>query len=162
MTPSSWSIRSIATWGGIVAEALFHPGFAEFAEIVFGRLLNAGRLERGELPLAEVEALVVVLDQLGDPDRGGERLLVTGERLVHLLGASDVELVVLEPHPVGVVEGPPGVDAQEDVVDLGVFLEQVMGVAGGDEGQAHPPGEVGGAACSWSFWIWMPLHWIST
>ena len=86
----------------------------------------------------------MVLDRLGDPDRVGQRLVVVGQGGVHLLGRPDEELVVLELHPVRVVEGPPGVDAEEDVVDLGILFQQVMGVAGPDQGQAHPVGEVGG------------------
>ncbi len=126
----------------VLAIAIAKPLLAEFAEVILGRLL-VGRLERGKLALAQVEALVVLLDHLGDPDRGGERLRVVRQRRVHLLGAPDVELVVLEPHPVRVVEGPAGVDAEQDIVDFGVFLHQIMGVAGADQGQAHPAGKVG-------------------
>ncbi len=82
------------------------------------------------------------LDHLGDPRRGGQRLLVAGHRRVHLLGAADVELLGLEPHPRRVVERLAGVDAEQDVVRGGVFAGQVVGVAGRDQRQAHPPRDV--------------------
>ena len=93
----------------------------------------------GKWRLPKLEALVVLLDQVGDPRRGGQGLLVAGHRGVHLLGAADVELVGLELHPVRVVDRLAGVDAEQDVVRLGVLAGQVVGVAGGDE-RAGPSG----------------------
>ena len=144
----------------VFAVALAQARLAELAEVVLGRLLVRG-LERGEAAAAQVEALVVRLDQLGDPRRGGQGLVVAGHRLVHLLGAADVELVGLELHPRRVVDRLAGVDAEQDVVRGGVLAGQVVGVAGRDQRQAHPPGDVDRPAAQ-SFWIATPLSWIST
>ena len=129
--------------GGGVVVAILHPGEAKLAEIILGRLVPGG-LERRELAFAEVEALVMLLDPFGDSRRVGQCLGVAGHRPVHLGGGSDVELVAFELHPLRVVDRPPGRDAKEDVVDLGVFLGQVVGVAGGDHREAEAAGEVGG------------------
>jgi hypothetical protein len=64
----------------------------------------------------------VLLDPLGDLHRPRQRLLVPGHRRVHLGRGPDVELVALEPHPVRVVDRPPRVDAEQQVVRRRVVL----------------------------------------
>ena len=53
-------------------------------------------------------------------------------RLAHFLFGLHVELVVLELHAVRLVDRGTGADAQHDVLGLGVFLQQVVEVVGGD------------------------------
>ena len=136
------------------------PSLAELAQVLLGRLVLR-RLERREAAPAQAEAFVVRLDHLGDPRRGGQRLLVPRHRGIHLLGAAQIELVGLEPHPGRVVDRLAGVDAEQDVVRGGVLAGQVVGVAGRHHGQAHPPRDVD-APSAHSFWIGTPLSWIST
>ena len=138
----------------LVVEALAHLGAGVVAVPVAQALprrarggsprasCSSGGAERGEAALAQAEALVMRLDHRGDPRRGGQGLLVAGHRRVHLLRAADVELLRLEPHPRRVVERLAGADAQQDVVRGGVLAGQVVGVAGRDQRQAHPPGDV--------------------
>ena len=52
--------------------------------------------------------------------------------LAHFLFGLHVELVVLELHAVRLVDRGTGADAQHDVLGLGVFLQQVVEVVGGD------------------------------
>ncbi len=135
-------VEAIADFGaGLIAVPIAQPGLAELAEVVLGRLAGRGA-ERRETALAQAEALVMGLDHLGDPGRGGQCLLVARHRGVHLLRATDVELLGLEPHPRRVVERLAGVDAEQDVVRRGILAGQVVGVAGRDQGQAHPLGDV--------------------
>ena len=53
-----------------------------------------------------------------------------------------MELVVLEPHTVGIVDCLAGVDAKQDVVGGGVVAGQVMRIAGGDGGDPHALGDL--------------------
>ena len=59
-------------------------------------------------------------------------------------GAAKKELVALHPHPVGVGAEFAGVDAQQDVLGFGVLAVDVVGVAGGDQRQAHSLRELDG------------------
>ena len=51
-----------------------------------------------------------------------------------------IELVGLHPHPVRVGAELARVDAQQDVLGLGVLAADVVDVAGGHQRDAHPPG----------------------
>ena len=61
------------------------------------------------------------------------------EEIVHLVGGLDVELVGLELHPVGVLNGLAGLDAQQDALHLGILFPQVVGVVGSRHGDARLP-----------------------
>ena len=52
--------------------------------------------------------------------------------LAHFLFGLHIELVVLELHAVRLVDRGTGADAQHDVLGLGVFLQQVVEVVGGN------------------------------
>ena len=72
----------------------------------------------------------------GDLPGGGQDRGV-GEGPGHLRRALEIELVGLELHAAGAVHGLAGLDAQQDVLGLGVFGLQVVHVVGGHQGQ--PP-----------------------
>ena len=93
----------------------------------------AGHVEAGEVPLAELE-----LDRhaVGDLLAAGHGRLShlprhPPERVVHLLGALQIELRRFHLHPRRVVAEPASVDAQEDVLGDGVLAVDVVAVAGG-------------------------------
>jgi len=94
--------------------------------------------------LAEVE---LDRDRVGDLLAAGhcpgdQRPVETHESPVHLLGALEVELARIHPHPRGVVAEPASVDAQENVLGLGVFPIDVVAVAGGDRRNAELAGDL--------------------
>ena len=131
-----------------IAVALAQASLAELLQVLF-RTFLLGRLKRGELPLAQAKAAVVLLDSLGDPRRHRQRLIHAGKDSVHLLGTADVELVgelaVVghEPRLVQrLVDRLARVDAEQDVVGQVVVLGQVVGVAGGHHRESEPSGHV--------------------
>ena len=73
---------------------------------------------------------------LGDPPAVEDRLGLVGEEGRHLGRGLDVELVRVEPHPVGRVEVVAGPDAEQHVVGLGLVLPDVVEVVGHDQRQA--------------------------
>ncbi len=75
---------------------------------------------------------------VGDLERPRERLRVSGEERVHLVGRLEVELVGLEPPVAGVREGVPRLDAEEGLVRRRVLVAEVVDVAGGDERDPRP------------------------
>ena len=56
---------------------------------------------------------------------------------MHLVGGLDVELLRVELEALGVVHGAGGLDAEEDLVGAAVVVGDVVGVVGGDEGDAE-------------------------
>ena len=52
------------------------------------------------------------------------------EQLIHFIRRFDVKFVGLELHPVGVLNGLAGLDAEQDALHLGVILPQIVGVVG--------------------------------
>ena len=62
--------------------------------------------------------------------------LVALEQRRHLLLAAEVEVLRLIAHPVFIVHRFSGLDAQQDVVGLGVLLSEIVGVIGADHGDA--------------------------
>ena len=62
--------------------------------------------------------------------------LVALEQRRHLLLAAEVEVLRLVAHPVFIVHRFAGLDAQQDVMGLGVLLPEVVGVVGTDHGDA--------------------------
>ena len=79
---------------------------------------------------------------LGDLGRILAGLRHHGEQVVHFVRRLDVELVGLELHLVGVLNGLSGLDAQQDALHLGVLFAQVVGVVGGSHGDAGLPGQL--------------------
>ena len=68
-----------------------------------------------------------------------DRLAVRGEALAHLLRAREVVLRAGEPEPLLLLAARSGLQAQQDVVRLGVLGLDVVRVVGGDERQPGPP-----------------------
>ena len=64
-----------------------------------------------------------------------------GEEQCHLLGALEVELVGLEFHPLGVVDGGLGADADHQVLCGGVLFPQVVRVIGDHHSDAELLGQ---------------------
>ena len=60
--------------------------------------------------------------------------LVAIEQRRHLLLAAEVEVLRLVAHPVFIVHRFAGLDAQQDVMGLGVLLPEIVGVIGADHG----------------------------
>ena len=112
------------------------------AEAVHAQLLKVGvpvgpairQLEVGQVVLAELELHIAHIRNFGGVLQG---LGAVGKEGRHLLLALDVKLLGLELHAVGVVHRPARLDAHEDVLHLGVLPPQVVGVVGGDEGNAR-------------------------
>ncbi|MCL4535757.1 MAG: hypothetical protein M1370_11445 [Bacteroidetes bacterium] len=64
----------------------------------------------------------------------------------HLFGTSQVEILGLHPHPVGIVHGGVGLDAEQDLLGVGVLLADVVDVVGGDHRNAHSAAQLQHAA----------------
>jgi hypothetical protein len=106
------------------------------------------------VPLAEVEVDVHrVGDRLAAGDGGRHEVpVVAGESRVHLDRALEVELVRVHPHPRVVAAEAAGVDAQEDVLGLGILAVDVVAVAGGDRRDPQLAGDLQGRVGH------LPLH----
>ena len=128
--------------GDVGAVAALQPLPAELLKV--GLVVHpAGGLVVGDLGVAEVEVEIALLCDLGGVGAG---LRHHREQLVHLLGALEVELVGLELHPVGVLDGLAGLDAEQDLLHPGVLPAQVVGVVGGrhrDAGLPRQPDQLG-------------------
>ena len=61
------------------------------------------------------------------------------EQIIHFIRRFDVEFVGLELHPVGILNGLAGLDAEQDALHLGVILPQIVGVVGGRHRDAGLP-----------------------
>ena len=94
------------------------------------------------MPCGEIE---VDVHSIGDLLRQGHRLVVFGERFVHLLGRFDEELVALQLHTSFIRDDCSRVDAQQDVVRLGVVAVEVVRVVGGDQGDPGSAGDIDGS-----------------
>ena len=91
------------------------------------------------MPLAQLQFDV---DAVGDFLGAAQGVVQAGKRGIHLLGAAQIELVALHPHAVGVGAELARVDAQQDVLGLGVLAVDVMNVAGGHQRDAQPLGDL--------------------
>ncbi len=127
-----------------IAVALAQPGVAQLAQVVL-RLLVVRRREDGEVARLEVEFDAAAVGDLLTPFHG---LLAAGEEAVHLLRRPDVELIdqlvqarFAVAHALLVGALGAGVDAQQNVMGVGVVARQVVGVAGGDQRQAEFVGD---------------------
>ena len=102
------------------------------------------QIGKAVVPLRQLEFRQVVLAEgelqiahIGDPGRVLQGVLVDvgGKQGRHLLLAAEVEVPGLVAHPVLVVDGLAGLDAQQHVVGLRVLLPEVVGVVGAHHGQ---------------------------
>ncbi len=108
-------------------EPLFKPCAAEFGHVGFARRAF-GHGEVGEVVLAEFEFQVAAL---GNGDGVRDRLGHMGKGLLHLLRRLHVKRLRGELHPVRVLHGFAGLDAEEGIVGLVVLHVQIMAVVGG-------------------------------
>ena len=74
---------------------------------------------------------------LGDVERAREHLGGIFEHAVHLVVVLDEELVAVELHASRVVNRLAGLDAEHDILCVGVVFAEVVAVVGGDERQAE-------------------------
>ena len=93
----------------------------------------------GQLQLAEGQLDVA---HLRDVERPVDRLVVVRQRGFHLLARLQEELVAVEAEAVGLVDGCARLDAQQDVVGLGVRLGRVVQVVRGDERDRQRVGQL--------------------
>jgi hypothetical protein len=82
------------------------------------------------------------MDRIGDLLAAGHRVFKAGELLVHLLRRAEIILVPIHLHPRGVGAELAGVNAEENVLSVGVFAIDVVSVARGDERKAELPGRL--------------------
>ena len=71
----------------------------------------------------------------------GKGLVAAGEQSAKLLLAFQVELLGFEPHPVLIVNGLAGLDAQQHILHIRVLFAQIMGIVGDDQGKPLLPGK---------------------
>ena len=62
-----------------------------------------------------------------------------GEQVIHFIGAFYIEFLGLKLHAVHIVDGFAGLDAQQNALHLGVLAGDVVGVVGGNHGDACLP-----------------------
>ena len=74
---------------------------------------------------------------LGDVESAGHDFGRVFEDAVHLVVVLDEELGAVELHARGVVNRLAGLDAEHDVLRVGVVFAEIVAVVGGDEGQAE-------------------------
>ena len=63
-------------------------------------------------------------------------VLISAEQVCHFRLAAEVEILRLIAHPIFIVHGFAGLDAQQDVVSLGVLLSEIVCIVGADHGDA--------------------------
>ena len=95
--------------------------------------------EARELGLAELD---VDLGPFRHPQRVVARLGDVAKEVAHLGRRLQVVLLGLEAEALGIVDGRPGLDAQQGVVGDSVFTVGVVAVVGGEQGRAQPLGDV--------------------
>ena len=117
---------------------LRQPRLAEPAEIGLRARFPFGQAEFRQMVFPEGEFQIAALR---DPGGIVRRLRPLGEEGAHLLLGFDVEFFRLEAHPVLVLHGLLGLDAEQHVLDLRVLLRQIVGVVGDYQGEARFPVE---------------------
>ena len=106
---------------------------AQLAQIR-GGIVARGQLEFRQVILAEGEfQLAAVRDALGVLHRVG----IAGEQRLHLLRGAQIEVAGLIAHAVLIIHGLAGLDAQQNIVALGVLFAQIVGVVGAHQGDAR-------------------------
>ncbi len=106
--------------------------------VVVGSLVLPGNRELGQRVQTELDLDV---GALGDEQRAVAGLGHLGEEVAHLRRRLEVVLLAVELEAVGVVDGGPGLHAQQGVVRDGVGAVGVVTVVGGDERRAQPAGD---------------------
>ena len=107
---------------------------AQVPEVGLPVVIALRQLEMGQVVFAELELHIA---QLRDADGVLQRLRSIGEEPRHLRLALDIELLGLKLHPPGIVQGLAHLDAHEDVLHLCVLPPEVVGIVGGDQGDAR-------------------------
>src|SRR5438093_10828266 len=75
----------------------------------------------------------------------GYGLRKVAEALGHLRRRLEIELVVLEAHPIRFRDNRPGLQTEQDVMGLGVVAPSVVRIVGGDERNSSAPRDPGQA-----------------
>ena len=122
--PQLWRLRSVA---------LAQPLLGQVAQVRHG-VRALGHLEPGQVHRAQPD---LGRAALGDLHRALQHVFAepAGHQLVHLVRALQIELVVREPKPVGVVHGVLRLDAEHRLVRDRVVPRQVVDVARPDHRQ---------------------------
>ncbi len=112
------------------------PGKAKLVKIIFSGFAFRRPID-GKMPYPKLQLDV---NAVGDFLRAAQDVVHARKRRVHLLGAAKKELVGVHPHPIRVGAELAGVDAQQDVLGLGVLAVDVVNVAGGHHRDVEPLG----------------------
>ena len=111
------------------------PRLGERAQLLVRRS-PARDLEMREPELAERQ---LEIDLVGDPDGVQKGLRVVREERLHLGRTLQIELRVIDHlEPVGLIDGLPALDADHDVLGLGVLGVDVVDVIGDDHRDTGP------------------------
>ena len=121
------SARFEFTDGGV--QALLQPFPADLLEVaVDGVAFGNGELREGIVDLGQLERAA-----LGELHGAVDDFGRVREELLHLAGGFDVELVGVELEALGIVDRGERLDAEQNVVRVGVVFAEVVAVVGGDE-----------------------------
>ena len=77
----------------------------------------------------------------GDVESPSERVRNFAEDLGHLLSGFEIELVCGELHAMRIAHGLAGLNAEQELLGVGILVMQVVTIVGGDEGNARFLGE---------------------
>ena len=89
------------------------------------------------MTFAQIE---IDLDRVGYFLGSGQRFFMAGKSGVHFGRTAEKKLVPFHFHPVGIGSILARIDAKQHILRFGVFLADIVRVAGGDQGQTHPIG----------------------
>ena len=94
--------------------------------------------ERGQMVLMEGKFQIT---PLGDFPRIGKGFFTAREKLPQLLFAFQIKFVRGKAHPVGIIYGFAGLDAQQHILHGRILFAQIMGIVGDDHGDTQLPGK---------------------
>ena len=121
---------------------VIEPFFQSLAAGLLEQALQAlafGHREDGKVVGAEFQFQVAPPGHLQGV---GHRLGTVGELARHLVGRLEVELVGGEAEPLGIVDGAAGLDAEQDLVRVGLLAVEVVAVVGGHQLDAQLPAQL--------------------
>ena len=124
--------------GRVAGISLLKPRQTQLAEVLL-RGLAQRRSEHGEVAPAQLQLDV---NAVGDFLGVAQGIVHAGKGRVHLIRAAEKELVGFHPHAVRVGTELARVDAQQDVLGLGVLAVDIVDVAGGHQGNTQPLGNL--------------------